>query len=55
MKLSIKERLRLKTLKEINAIAKRMKYPLYGNKPCRINLICQYFDAPRIWAAIANS
>lgn len=55
IKLSIKERLQKKTVREINAIAKRMKCPLYGCKRQRINLIDGYFKSPAIWDAIANS
>jgi len=51
---TIKERLQKKTLKEINAIAKRMKYPVYGTKPARIHQIDQLFRAPAIWDAIVN-
>lgn len=45
MKKSIRERLKVKTFEEINAIAKRINVSLYGNKSARIKQLDDIFDS----------
>jgi len=52
--MGIKEKLSKKTLIEIAAIAKRLHFPLRGNKREQINSLYDYFESPRRWRAISN-
>lgn len=52
--MTIKEKLNTKTLAQLAAIAKRLKYPLRGNKREQVNLLYDHFKAPERWRAISN-
>ena len=54
MKKSIEERLQEKTGSEINAIAKRMKYPLRGTKQERIHSLVAHFNFSKEWKDIVG-
>jgi len=54
MKPTIKERLNKKTITEIDAIAKRIGFPLRGNKAERIHSLYQYFRSVYNWQQISN-
>jgi hypothetical protein len=51
---NIKEKLTKKSVVEINAIAKRLNFPLRGNKKERINSLYDFFKAPERWNVIIN-
>ena len=52
--MTIKEKLSTKTLNQLAAIAKRLKYPLRGNKREQVNSLNDFFLAPQRWKAISN-
>jgi hypothetical protein len=55
MKDSIRQRLNKKSNKELDAIAKRLNYPLRGNKNEKAHNLDQYFKSSKYWAAISNA
>ena len=50
----LKKRLSEKKIAEINAIAKKLHFPLRGNKRERINALVAYFKVPGYWKTIIN-
>ncbi len=50
----MKKRLESKKIVEINAIAKKLKLPLRGNKRERINILVDYFKMPGYWKTIIH-
>jgi len=52
--MTIKEKLSKKSLEEINKIAKRLNFPLRGNKAERIHSLSEFFAMPARWKEIAG-
>jgi hypothetical protein len=50
----IKEKLSKKTVSEINEIAKRVNYPLQGNKTERVHALAGFFVSKDEWDIIVN-